>query len=360
MKDTVLIVDDVEINRIILREILEDDYDILEAEDGQEALDILFNISKLPQAVLLDIMMPGVDGFAVLSAMKSNPTTENIPVLFITAADATINESRGLNEGAVDYIAKPFNPDVVKARVNNHIQLQRYRENLEYLLEQKTSELVEMHEQTMETMASIIEYRSLESGTHIRRCSELSKIIIDRLVEKSTYARELMRLKGKTIVKAVALHDIGKVAIPDNILLKPGRLTDEEFDVIKTHTTIGSDIVSSILETSSDPGEYLARAKEICRSHHERWDGKGYPDGLSGTDIPLAARILSVVDVYDALVNTRCYKPPMTHEDAAKLIIGGRGTQFDPVVVDAFCDVEDKFASMEDYEKAVEQEAVAR
>ncbi len=346
MTDSILIVDDVEINRIILKAILGDEYDILEAEDGQEALDILFNIGKMPQAVLLDIMMPGMDGFEVLAKMKANVITENIPVLFITAADANINESRGLNEGAVDYIAKPFNSDVVKARVNNHIQLRRYRENLEYLLEKKIAEVIETHERTLETMASIIEYRSLESGTHIRRSSELSKLLLDRLMS-SEYARELSRLKPKTIVKAVALHDIGKVAIPDNILLKPGKLTPEEFDVIKTHTTIGSDIIDSIRQCTSDDAGYLARAEEICRSHHERWDGKGYPDGLAGKDIPLAARVLSVVDVYDALVNERCYKPAMPHEEAVRIIMEGKGTQFDPIVIEAFDDVKEQFASME-------------
>ena len=275
MTDSVLIVDDIEINRIILREILFKEYEILEAEDGQEAIDILFNISKLPQAVLLDIMMPGIDGFQVLEAMKSNSLTAHIPVLFITAADANVNETRGLNEGAVDYISKPFNPDVVKARVKNHIQLTKYRQNLEHLLERKSAELIAMHEHTLETLASLIEYRNLESGTHIRRTSELTGILIDSLMLRPEYARELIRLKPKTIVKAVALHDIGKIAIPDSILLKPSRLEKDEFEVVKTHSAIGGEIVREIAKEVDDEAGYLACAYDICRFHHERWDEIG-------------------------------------------------------------------------------------
>lgn len=344
--ESVLVVDDVEINRVILKEILSDEYEVLEAENGQEAIDILFNIGYLPQAVLLDIMMPGVDGFDVLTAIKSNPATAQIPVLFITSADASTNESRGLNEGAVDFIAKPFNADVVKARLGNHIQLKKYRQNLEYQLDRKMAEIVEIHERTLETIASLIEYRSLESGEHIRRTSELTKIMVAQLIGHSDYVRELMRLDGKTIIKAVALHDIGKIAIPDSILLKPGKLTQDEFDVIKTHSAIGCDIIQSMMKDAPDTTGYLERAREICRSHHERWDGKGYPDGLSGTDIPLAARILSVVDVYDALVNVRCYKPAMSHEDAVNIIRGASGTQFDPVIVKAFEQVHEQFAKL--------------
>jgi len=346
MKDSVLVVDDVDINREILKAILSDDYEVWEAANGLEAVDILLNAEEPPEAVLLDIMMPEMDGFAVLSKIKENPVTTQIPVLFITAADATINESRGLDAGAVDYIAKPFNMDVVKSRVKSHIQLQKYRNNLQHMLDLKIAEVVSLQEHMLETMASIIEYRSLESGMHIRRTKELTQVLIDELM-KTDYARELEALGTQTLAAAVTLHDIGKIGIPDNILLKPGKLTDEEFDVIKTHCIIGSDIVRSMMITS-DKASYLARAEEICRSHHERWDGRGYPDGLSGTNIPLAARILSVVDVYDALVTVRCYKQPMSHAKAVELIAEGRGTQFDPVVVDAFIAAHEKFHQLEE------------
>ena len=348
MKDRVLIVDDVEINRIILREILYNDYEILEAEDGFQAVDILYNVEKRPHAVLLDIMMPGMDGFEVLQVIKSNPDTEKIPVLFITAADANTNETRGLNEGAVDYISKPFNPDVVKARVDNHIQLMRYRAELERMVERKTADLMKTHEQMLETMATIIEYRSLESGMHIRRSCELTRILVSHMLSKPEFTNRLMELNFNSIVKAVAMHDIGKVGIPDNILLKPGRLTPEEFEVIKTHTTIGSGIIDSIASDLTDDGVYLQRCREICRHHHERWDGNGYPDKLAGDEIPLAARISSVVDVYEALVSERCYKAAMPHEKAVSIIVEGRGTQFAPNIVDTFLEAQYDFKQLID------------
>jgi len=347
MKDSILVVDDIEINRVILREILSDKYEILEAADGREALDILFNIPKLPEAILLDIMMPEMDGYEVLNAIKSTLFTKHIPVLFITAADASDNESRGLNEGAVDFIPKPFNSDVIQARLNNHIQLKKYRQSLQVMLNQKSAELVRLHESTLETMASLIEYRSMESGEHIRRTSELTRILTNQLVSDSAYSRDLASINRETLFKATALHDIGKIAIPDNILLKPGRLDEQEFAVIKSHTTIGSEIIRKMRANLSDEVEYLERAEEICRSHHEWWNGKGYPDGLAETDIPLTARILAVVDVYDALVSERCYKAALPHEKAVSIIMGASGTQFDPVIANAFFSVHQKFADLE-------------
>jgi len=346
--DTILVVDDIEINRLILTDILSEEYNIIEAADGFRALDILFNGDAVPSAVLLDIMMPGMDGFEVLSMMKSNARTDRIPVLFITAADADTNETRGLQEGASDFISKPFNPDVVKARIRNNIQLKMYQDELEAMLEQKTAELVTTHERTLETLATIIEYRDLESGTHIRRTSELTKILVRAMLNTEHYNKQLTNANCNSIIKAVALHDIGKIGIPDNILLKPGALTSAEFEIIKRHCAIGHQIITTIAEDTVDDGNYLAFCKEICLSHHERWDGKGYPNGLARNDIPLSARILSVVDVYDALVNKRCYKPALTHEDALRLITEGAGTQFDPDIVAVVQTVAEKFRKLEE------------
>ncbi len=343
MKDKLLIVDDIEVNRIILREILEQDYLVSEAANGVEALEHLYQTNVLPEAILLDIMMPGMNGFEVLEIIKTNPLTTKIPVLFITAADANTNESRGLKEGAVDYISKPFNPDVVKARVDNHIQLMRYRNELETLVEKKTADLMKTHEQMLETMATIIEYRSLESGTHIRRTSELTRIMITKMLKTQIYHQDLIYQNYYSIIKAVAMHDIGKVGIPDSILLKPGKLTAEEFEIVKTHSIIGSNIIESISSNLTDDAVYLNHCRDICRSHHERWDGKGYPDGLRGTEIPLSARILSIVDVYDALVMERCYKAAIPHQKAVELISEGAGTQFDPDLIKVFLQVEQDF-----------------
>ncbi len=281
MRDLVLIVDDIEINRIILSEILAGDYDIEEAADGVEAIDFLYNAQRLPQAVLLDIMMPGMNGFEVLELIKTNPHTAKIPVLFITAADASENESKGLKEGAVDYIPKPFNADVVKARVDNYIKLMNYQTNLEEMVEKKAAELLETHEHLLETLATIIEYRSLETGAHIQRSTELTKVVVGRMLLMPQYKQELLDMNYNSMIKAVSLHDIGKVGIPDNILLKPGRLTEDEFKLMMTHSMIGYNIIQTIAAKSNDEARYLSHCRDICRSHHERWDGKGYPDGLT-------------------------------------------------------------------------------
>jgi len=352
-KDLILIVDDIDINRIILSEILQNDYDIIEAASGTEALKTLFpkegeTAEVLPTAILLDIMMPDLDGFEVLEVIQKNEITKNIPVLFITAADSEDSESKGLKSGAADYITKPFNHDVVRARVDNHINLARYRHNLEQLVSIKTAEVTRTYESTLEVLATIIEYRNLESGTHIRRTTLLTEVLVNRMLESEKFKDALGALNIPSLIKASALHDIGKIGIPDGILLKPGKLNDDEFNMIKTHTTVGSHIIDSISENLPDNDMFLKYSKDICHYHHERWDGRGYPAGLTGEEIPLSARIISVVDVYDALVSPRCYKDPYSHDVSFDIITEGRGTQFDPDIVDLLPDVADNFREIEE------------
>ena len=345
-RDTILIVDDIETNRIILENILQDKYEILQAGSGITATKMMLSDDILPSIVLLDIMMPEMDGYEVLELMKSNPETAKIPVLFITAADSETNESKGLSLGAVDYISKPFNPEVVKVRVENHLKLRNYSEGLEEMVKAKTAELVRTKEKILETMANIIEYRDMESGHHVKRTSELTKALIDYMYLHKVEGRIVDGVDHDTIIKAVPLHDIGKISIPDSILLKPGRLSHEEFEIIKTHAAIGSEIVKTMLV--EDDTQYLKYCYDICRYHHERWDGKGYPDGLSGEDIPLSARILAIVDVYDALVSTRVYKPALPHEKAIEIIAEGSGTQFDPMIIKALSEMHGKFKEIHD------------
>jgi len=353
IKDLILIVDDIDINRMILNEILHKDYDIIEAANGTEALKTLFPsegkvAEVLPTAILLDIMMPDLDGFEVLDVIKKHDGTKHIPVLFITAADSEDTESKGLTAGAADYITKPFNHDVVRARVDNHINLARYRNNLEQLVEIKTAEVTRTYESTLEVLATIIEYRNLESGTHIRRTTLLTGVLVDKMLESEKFKKALETLNISSLIKASALHDIGKIGIPDGILLKPGKLTNDEFNMIKTHTTVGSHIIDSISENLPDNDMFLKYAKDICHYHHERWDGNGYPAGLSGEEIPLSARIVSLVDVYDALVSPRCYKDPYSHDVSIGIITDGRGTQFDPDIVDLLPEVAEAFKSIEE------------
>jgi putative two-component system response regulator len=338
---SVLVVDDIEINRMIIEEILKDEYQVLTAENGREALEILKTIDIMPKIVLLDIIMPEMNGYQLLEIMKKDNVFRKIPVIFITTSDSELN---ALSAGAVDFISKPFRPEIVHLRVANQIRLKNYSDNLEKMVEEKTKEIIFTLNNTLESMANIIEYRNLESGSHVKRTTILSKALIDYLIKKSEYSKELLSLEPDIIVKSTALHDVGKIGIPDAVLLKPGRLTSEEFEIIKTHTTIGKKIIDSFLQEKESL--YFNHCRDICYCHHERFDGKGYPQGIKEFEIPLVARILSVVDVYDALVCPRVYKGAIPHEQAVDIITAGRETQFDPVITDAMISIQDEFKSL--------------
>jgi putative two-component system response regulator len=320
---------------------LSEEYDIVQAASGVDAISMMFSGAILPDLVLLDIMMPEMYGLEVLEMMKTNPLTEQILVIFITAADAESTETRGLSLGAVDYISKPFIQEVVKIRIANQLMIRKYQTQLEQMVEEKVKELVHSKEKMLENMANIIEYRNLESGQHVKRTSGMTRILIDFLYTHPEFGRNIAMDEHDVIVKAVPLHDIGKIAIPDNVLLKPGKLTNEEFDIMKTHSSIGSDIIMNMLD--EEDAMYRTTCYDICRFHHERWDGNGYPDKIAGDAIPLPARILAVVDVYDALVSPRVYKLPFSHEKAVEIITGGSGTQFDPQIIEAFMQVHTRF-----------------
>ncbi|MCL1906133.1 MAG: response regulator, partial [Clostridiales bacterium] len=258
-KMRVLVVDDIETNRIILQEILSDTYEIEQAQDGIEAISKLINSVEKPKIILLDVMMPGLDGFGVISYMKSDPVLTKIPVIFITASD---QEVQGLKAGAVDYISKPFEPEIVRLRVASQLELSLYREELEGLVAQKANELIVTREHFLDTMANLIEYRSLESGLHVKRTKDLARVLAMQLVRRGgPYAEDLQASNPNAMVKAVPLHDIGKIGIPDNILLKPGRLTPEEFVIIETHTVIGGQVIQSLREVGED--DYLKHCYNI-------------------------------------------------------------------------------------------------
>jgi len=346
-RDVVLIVDDIELNRMLLADMLNDTYDIVEAASGKEALSMLIDQKLNPALVLLDLIMPEIDGFQVLRELKSTESTKKIPVLFVTAVVSDETESLGLKSGAADYVIKPFNRNVIRARVSNHIRLSRYQNELESLVNEKTVEVTRTYEQALESLAAIIEYRSFESGEHIRRTTLFAEIIISKMLQIEKFRPLLLPHNITSLIKASTLHDIGKIGVPDHILLKPGKLTPEEFDVIKTHTTFGSLVIDKIAADLPDSDMYLRYAKEICLSHHERWDGKGYPYGLRDEEIPLSARIVSIIDVYDALISKRCYKDAYSHEESMNIIMEGRGTQFDPYLVDLLPDVEAEFKKVE-------------
>ena len=344
-EDLILIVDDIETNRAILEEILKDKYDTASVENGMMAMSLLLSGTVRPSIVLLDIMMPEMDGYEVLEMMKKNPLTEHIPVIFITAADADTNEKKGLELGAVDYIAKPFAPEIVRARIATHLRLYHYSEKLETMVQQKVEELMHSKEKMLETMANVIEYRNLESGSHVKRTKNLTRILAKCLCENPSLEREVTEADVDAMAKAAPLHDIGKISISDTVLLKPCKLTEDEFNVMKTHTSLGGTMITSMIQDSEseEENEYLSYCLDIALYHHERWDGKGYPKGISGEEIPLSARIVALVDVYDALVSERVYKAAMSHEKAVSIICEGAGTQFDAKVVDAFMMIQEQF-----------------
>ncbi|MDR0562935.1 MAG: response regulator [Spirochaetaceae bacterium] len=339
VRPAVLVVDDVEMNVMILEEILKDSYDVLTAGNGVQALEVLHTVKTLPKIILLDVFMPQMNGYEMLEVMKTDATLRRIPVIFITTSDS---ESEALSAGAVDFISKPFLPDIVKLRVKNQIELKNYSDSLEEMVAEKAAEITATLNNTLQSMANIIEYRNLESGSHVKRTQLFCEALIAHILKSSsTYTEELREMEPDVIVKSVTLHDVGKIGIPDKILLKPGRLDFDEFEVMKTHTTIGKNIIESILTNTESI--YLQHCRDICYCHHERYDGKGYPQGLTGQDIPLSARLATLVDVYDALVCHRVYKAALPYEEALGIIKEGRGTQFDPILTDAFFEIADTF-----------------
>jgi putative two-component system response regulator len=337
---TVLIVDDQKINIDILENILEKEYKVIKANNGKQALEMLSGCQRLPRIVLLDIVMPEMDGREMFEIMKADEELKKIPVIFITAEDGS--ESEILAAGAVDFVYKPFLPEVVQLRVRNQIALKDYSDHLEQMVAEKTAEATKTLESALQGLANTIEHRDLESGEHVKRTQLFVKSLIDYLIEtKSVYAEELKKLQPDIIEKSMALHDVGKIAIPDKILLKPGKLTPEEYEIMKTHTTRGKEIIGELGDVNSSL--YLKHCEDICYSHHERWDGNGYPQGLKEYGIPLSARLAALADVYDALVCARVYKSAMPYDEAMNIIAAGRGTQFDPVLTDAVLQIQDQF-----------------
>ena len=344
---TVLAVDDIDMNVMILEEILKDDYNVLTANNGKQALDLLHRTQTLPKIILLDVQMPELNGRELFDTLKADETFKRIPVIFITAENDS--ESELLAAGAVDFINKPFTPEIVKLRVKNQIELKNYSDSLEQMVAEKTREVIKKTEEANKTLdnalqglANVIEHRDLESGEHVKRTqlylASLARYLIST---KSKYAADLEKMQPDIIVKSMALHDVGKIAIPDRILLKPGRLDPDEYEIMKTHTTRGKEIIGELGDVSSSL--YLKHCEDICYSHHERWDGNGYPQKLREDQIPLTARLAAIADVYDALVCARVYKAAIPYSDSVKIIVDGKGTQFDPVIVDALVEIQEEF-----------------
>lgn len=352
-KATVLVVDDTPANLSLMTGLLRDIYKVKAAIDGEKALRIAQSDAP-PDLILLDIMMPGMDGYEVCRRLQANPVTRDIPIIFLTAKAGIEDEKMGLELGAVDYITKPISPPIVLARVRNHLALKAsadfLRNKADFLeaeVVRRTAEVMAIQDVTIMAMASLAETRDSDTGNHIRRTQHYVKVLAQHLRKHPRFASVLDDDRYIALLfKSAPLHDIGKVGIPDRILLKPGKLTFEEFEIMKTHTTLGRDAIQAAEEHLGMKVEFLNLAKEIAYGHQEKWDGSGYPQGAAGEAIPVGARLMAVADVYDALISRRVYKEGMPHDKAAAIIVQGRGQHFDPDIVDAFVAVQDQFIAI--------------
>lgn len=368
-KQTILVVDDTPENLSLMSALLKDKYKVKVANHGEKGIKIASSEAP-PDLILLDIMMPDIDGYTVCQRLKENPETRDIPIIFLTAKSEVEDERYGFELGAVDYITKPISPPIVLARVATQLQLKAsadfLRDKAAFLeteVTKRTRELQAIQDVTILTMASLAETRDNETGNHIRRTQNYVHALAKQLKDHPRFHSYLTDSAIQTLYKSAPLHDIGKVGIPDRILLKPGRFSPEEFEIMKTHTTLGRDAIAHAEEQLGMHVEFLVCAKEIAYSHQEKWDGSGYPEGLIGDSIPISARLMALADVYDALISRRVYKAGMPHEKALLIIEAGRDKHFDPDIVDAFLEIHEEFHAIaqrfvdsdHDLQKAVER-----
>lgn len=320
-KATILVVDDTPENIDVLTGILKQDYKIKAALNGQVALKIAAGVHK-PDLILLDVMMPEIDGHQVCRQLKSNPDTSHIPIIFVTAKTEVVDEQKGFELGAVDYITKPVSPPIVLARVRAQLALYDQAQHLEKLVQERTQELNDTRVQIIRRLGRAAEFKDNETGMHVIRMSWFSRFLAEQIGKEEDWC--------ELLYNAAPMHDIGKIGIPDRVLLKPGKLDAEEWNVMKKHAEYGAEIIGE------HPSPLLQLAKEVAITHHEKWDGSGYPNGLKGEEIPLAARIVAIADVFDALTSERPYKKAWSEEDAIGLLKNEAGSHFDPQLVPAF------------------------
>jgi putative two-component system response regulator len=358
VKSTILVVDDEITNLSLVAGILRANYQVKIAKDGEKALALAR--SEPPDLVLLDVLMPGMDGYAVCRALKADALTQHIPVIFLTSQTDAENEELGLHLGAVDYITRPIRPGILLSRVNAHLSdakasrtVRVSNEYLEFEVSKRARQLTAMQDVTILAMASLSETRDSDTGNHLLRTQNYVRLLAQHMRCWPGYADYLSVEVINILYRCAPLHDIGKVGIPDRILLKPGRYTAEEYELMKRHPTLGRDalekaqrLAGNAAQPLDGPADFFEIAKELVYSHHEKWDGSGYPQGLKGRDIPVSARLMAIADVYDALISPRVYKKAMSHAEAQAIIVQGRGTFFAPALVDAFLQLGKEFQAV--------------
>ena len=334
---TIFIVDDNDVNLIKVKRTLGDIYRVITISSAQRMFTIFPKIK--PDLILLDINMPGMDGFSALKQLKANDETAQIPVMFLTGYTDENIETQGFKLGAVDFLTKPYSSPVLIHRIETHL-------NIDGLIKSRTARIEELKNGIITVIGDMVESRDQGTGGHIERTTTYIQILIDKMTMQDLYADELSGLNLQLLVSSAPLHDVGKIAISDTILKKNGKLTDEEFTIMKTHTTIGEQIIDKVALRTGDDEAFLYYAKLFAGYHHERWDGKGYPHGLDGTNIPIHGRLMAFADVYDALISTRPYKKSFPHEETVNIIMENAGTQFDPYIAEVFYAARNEFEAV--------------
>ena len=346
----IMLVDDNKTNLAISRSILSEYYDVFALSSADKLFEFLKNV--MPDLILLDIDMPGMNGYETLTILKADKKYTDIPVIFVTAKTSESDEYAGLDLGAIDYITKPFTSALLLKRIENHLLIQKQKKCLQdnnnsliKMVKEKTHQVFDLQNAIINNMAELVEFRDVITGQHISRTQKYLIKLMEQLIKDGVYTDELLVWDMNIIALSSQLHDVGKIAISDTILNKSGYLTEEEREIMKTHTQKGVEVIEKI-ETSTDNSDFLEYAKTFAGTHHEKWDGSGYPCGLSGMNIPLEGRIMAIADVYDALISERPYKRSFSADESAEIIINGSGTHFDPALVNAFNKVKEEFANI--------------
>ncbi|MDR3231185.1 MAG: response regulator [Synergistaceae bacterium] len=348
----IMLVDDNMANLTMGKNMLKTFYEVFPLPSGAKLFELLEKV--IPDLILLDIEMPEMNGYEAIRKLKDNPRLADIPVIFLTARSDENSELEGLSLGAIDYISKPFSAPLLLKRIENHLlitsqkrELKNYSDNLVEMVQRKTRQVIDLQNAILSTVAEMVEFRDDVTGGHVERTQKYLKLLVDRLIEEKIYEEETLTWNLEFLIPSAQLHDVGKIAISDTILNKPGKLTPEEFEEMKKHVTVGVDAIARI-ENNTAEHAFLDHARIIAGTHHEKWDGTGYPLGLRGKEIPLEGRLMAIADVYDALISTRPYKKPFSTRDAERIIEEGRGTHFDPLLVDVFHRESDRFARIAD------------
>jgi putative two-component system response regulator len=346
----VFLVDDDMSQLGIGKNMLKDEFEVFAIPSGEKLFEVLAHVEA--DIILLDIVMPGMDGYEVMAKLRANPAWAEIPVIFVTARSDEVSELRGLSLGAIDYVSKPFSSPLLIKRLQNHLrlsahekELRNYNDRLQYVVQEKTRQVVKLQNSILSAMAEMMEIRDSVTGSHIIRTQKYLEILVEQLKQDNIYQEEMAGWNLEFLFSSAPLHDLGKIAVSDAILNKPGKLSAGEYDEMKRHAEAGVNALQRLEETTEEH-DFLEHARIIAGAHHEKWDGSGYPNGLAGRNIPLQGRLMAIADVYDALISRRPYKDALGSEDAERIICEGSGSHFDPVLVEAFKKAAGRFAEI--------------